>query len=361
MSFWNLYIFTVVLLLTLIISCSSGSDGTFFNDKIIENDDFFTGSHWNDPHVLHDDKQFVMFASSDISWDGYVSIYRLVSSDGKEWTITNSGNPVFERSVSDWDSHCVETPSVVYYGGEYHLFYTGYDVAYDYSSDGIDGIPGTSDDDVAAKHFRIGHATSTDGIIWTRDPSNPIVSPTDPYAVPNLDFNQSVVGEPAPVVFNGKIYLYFTAVGASTDVGTTWQTIGLVTYDGTGWDAPRRVLTPDLDIYPRITGDEYIGYSTPNAVVKDGKVHLFFDVVLNSPWTQVKIHHAVSSDGETGWTQDSEALLYRSDYFWTENEIRSPSALVYGNNLYLYFAGHYYEGSEPCLCIGLKIYNADSF
>ncbi len=365
----KIFIIILTLFASLFMGCDDGGNGRIndssilFNDKIIENDDFFAGSHWNDPHVLHDGTQFVMFASSDISWNGYVQIYRLVSSDGKNWSITNSGNPVFEKAASGWDSHCVETPAVVYYGGQYHMFYTGYDVAYDYtSSDGNGSGDGDTlyDDDTASKHFRIGHATSPDGITWTRDSSNPIVFPTDPYVVPNLDFNQSVVGEPAPVVFNGKIYLYFTAVGASIDVGTTWQTIGLVVYDGTNWDAPRRVLTPDLLIYPRSSGDEYIGYSTPNAAVIDGKVHLFFDVVLNSPWTQVKIHHAVSSDGESGWIQDSGALLQRSDYYWTESEIRSPSVLVYGGNLYLYFAGHYYDGSVPNLSIGLKVYEGTS-
>lgn len=357
---------SIVFLIMALFACADEDSGpdSLFNNKIIESDDFFSGSHWNDPHVLHDGSQFVMFASSDIFWDGYVGIYRLISSDGRNWSISNSGNPVFEKSLSDWDSRCVETPAVVYYKGQYHMFYTGYDVAYDYTAaDGNGSGDGDTDydDDVAAKHFRIGHATSADGISWTRDAANPIVSPTDPYGAPNLDFNQSVVGEPAPLVFDGKIYLYFTAAGAASEVGTTWQTIGLVVFDGTDWGPPRRVLTPDLSIYPRNSGDEYIGYSTPNAVVIDGKVHLFFDVALNSPWTQVKIHHALSSDGETSWVQDSEALLERSDYSWTEEEIRSPSALLYDGKLYLYFAGHYYEGSVPELCIGLKIYDETQF
>jgi len=361
----KLKLLTLLFLITASLHCSGGGgDSTgnniLYNQKIITNGDFLAESHWNDPHVLFRDGEFIMYASADISWEGVVKIYRLTSSDGKNWTMTNGGNPVLSPSVSGWDSQCTETPAVVYFGGQYHMFYTGYDVPYDYTApDGDGGTDTIYDDDIASKHFRIGHATSPDGIIWTKDGANPIVSPTDPYAAPNLDFNQSVVGEPAPVVFNGKIYLYFTAVGAQMEVEATWQTIGLVTSaDGTTWSSPQRVLTPDLTLYPRTTGDQYIGYSTPNAIVYDGEVHLFFDVVLNDPWTQVKIHHASSADGETGWTHDRAPLLERENYDWTAEEIRSPSALEYENSLYLYFAGHCYEGATPVLSIGLIIYGS---
>lgn len=348
---------------TSLFNCFDNNDSTTtyntYNQVIIDNDDFFAGSHWNDPHVLYRDGQFIMYASSDISWDGIVKIYRLTSPDGKNWTLSNSGNPVLGPSASGWDSHCTETPAVVYFNGEYHMFYTGYDVAYDYTNNDAGTPLDPYDDDIAPKHFRIGHATSNDGITWTKDTTNnPIVSPTAPYVAPNLDFNQTVIGEPGPVVFNNKIYLYFTAAGGQLDVGTTWQTIGLVTSsNGTNWDTPRRVLTPDLAQYPRTTGDQYIGYSTPNAIVINDKVHLYYDVALNSPWTQVKIHHGYSPDGETGWTQDSAPLLNREDHLWTASEIRSPAPLIYNNNLYLYYAGHYFAGVNPILVIGLKVYD----
>ncbi|MBN1500110.1 MAG: hypothetical protein JW982_08145 [Spirochaetes bacterium] len=364
------YIFLIFLLLSIFNfnSCfndseNSISDRNDISDNIITNDDFFPGSHWNDPHVLYRNGQFEMYASSDISWNGIVQIYRLTSIDGVNWSISNSGNPVFQPAASGWDSHCVETPAVVYFNGEYHLFYTGYDVEYDYTaSDGNGAADGDTvfDDDMASKHFRIGHATSPDGITWTRDNNNPLISPSDPYNSPNLNFNQYTVAEPAPVVFNNKIYLYFTAVGADLTVGTTWQTIGLVksNADASTWTAPQQVLTPLLAQYPRTTGSEYIGFSTPNAVILNGQVHLFVDVVLNSPWTQDKIHHAYSADGESAWTQDNSPLMDRTDYTWTVNEIRSPSALEYDNKLYLYFAGHYLDGGNPILGIGLKIYDS---
>lgn len=65
------------------------------------------------------------------------------------------------------------------------------------------------------------------------------------------------------------------------------------------------------------------------------------DVVNEKPeWKQIKIHHAVSGNGISGWSQDSSALFDRSDFSWTELEIRSPAAYFDGSKIKLWFAGH---------------------
>lgn len=319
-----------------------------FLNPLIQNGNFLPNSHWNDPHVIYLDEQFVMYASVDIAWNGDIKIYRLVSPDGINWSL-NPTVAVLEKSASGWDSHATETPAVVYFQGNYHLFYTGYDVAFNYSSHGIDGVEGNFDDDTAAKHFKIGHAISADGIHFIKQ--GYIVEPTAAYLPPNFDFNQYTVGEPAPVVFNNKIYLYFTAIGADSTVNTTWQTIGLLKYDGSIWEAPQVVLKPDLSLFPR---NQYLGYSTPNAVVINNKMHLYYDVVQANPWAQVALHHAYSGDGETAWVQDIGVLRQKTDYAWTADEIRSPSALTYNNMLYLYFAGHVLT-PQTNLAIGLEV------
>ncbi len=319
-----------------------------YTNPIIQNDDFFTGSHWNDPHVLIVGDQLIMYASSDKSWDEKVKIYRLISSDGINWSL-NPSTPVLELTENAWDGQSIETPSVVFYQGNYHLFYTGYDVSYSYTTNGADNIPNNVDDDSASKHFKLGHAISSDGINFTKQGF--IAEPTAPYSDMNFEFNQYIVGEPAAVVYNNKIYVYFTAVGVDATISSTWQVIGLTCFDGSTWDQSRLVLTPDLNIYPRNT---FVGYSTPNAIVLNNKMHLYYDVVIDSPWTQVKLHHASSPNGETTWTQDATPLFEREDYSWTTDEIRSPAALKYKDKLYLYFAGHVME-PEINLAIGLEI------
>src|SRR6056297_2446440 len=177
----------------LIIACSGDSSESsetniLYNQLLVDNDDFFAGSHWNDPHVLYRGGQFVMYASSDSyvpPGDGYVRIFRLVSDDGKSWTMTNGGDPVLALGGSgEWDKHCTETPAVVYFNGQYHMFYTGYDVAYDYTDAGADSTWETADDDNASKHFKIGHATSPDGITWAKQ--GVVVSPSSPYTDPDI-------------------------------------------------------------------------------------------------------------------------------------------------------------------------------
>jgi predicted GH43/DUF377 family glycosyl hydrolase len=300
------------------------------NEPIIKTGDFFAGSNWNDPFVLDVNGKFVMYASASRNFDQNVKIYRMESDDGISWKL-NPASAVFEKSfdLNDWDSRSVETPAVVYFNGNYHLFYTGYKTVY-------------SD----AGNYKIGHAVSSDGIHWNRDYSF-LLKPTHPNAIPNMDFNQYVVGEPAPVVFNNKIYLYFTAVGMDAGLNKTLQVIGVTIYDGNSWSTPVLALKPDQNIYPR---SGFVGYSTPNAMVKNNRMHLYFDIVQD-PWKQVKIHHAESMDGISGWQTDTTALLNREDYTWTENEILAPSAVYKDSKTYLWFAGN--KGTD--LGIGLKI------
>jgi predicted GH43/DUF377 family glycosyl hydrolase len=302
-------------------------------NPILTRDSQFAGSDWNDPSVIKVGNQYVMYASSDHSFDMNIAIYRMVSNNGLNWTLSPS-TPVFSAdrsSAGTWDHQAVETPSVVVFNGVYHMFYTSYPVTF-----------------TDASSYKIGHATSLDGINWTRDVNNPIVAPTEPTnptpsplppAVPA--FNQWVAAEPAAVVFNNKIYLYFTAVGANLNVGTTLEVIGLTTSaDGLAWSTPQSILTPDQTLYPRTGGTiDWIGYSTPMAAVLNGQMHMFFDVVQNSPWMQYKIHHASSGDGITGWTQDNLAIFNYTDFTWTSNQIRSPTVLLNGTSLYLWFAG----------------------
>jgi len=153
-------------------------------------------------------------------------------------------------------------------------------------------------------------------------------------------FDEFIVGEPGPVVFNNMLYLYFTTVGVDAGLAVGLQTIGVITSaDGLVWSAPALAFKPDQTVYPRAMN--WVGYSTPNAVVIAGKVHVFVDVANdhgNNTWTQEAIHHAYSSDGLTGWTQDPAPLRRLTDFTWTQREIRSPHALLDGTTLRVYFA-----------------------
>ncbi len=276
-----------------------------------------------------------MYASADTNFNQDVKIYRLVSTNGQNWVL-NPTSPVLSKGLggADWDRKSVETPAVVKFQNLYYMFYTGY--------------PTTMSD---ATTYRIGYATSPDGITWTKKNSF-IVAPTvtnGVYDYSNFAFNQFITAEPAPVVFNNQLYLYFSALGINASVSSTLQTIGLIkSSDGNSWSAPQQVLIPDQVLYPRASN--WKGYSTPHAQVINGKVHMFVDVVTDTPFSQNKIHRAVSSNGESGWVSDSEAIFDKSEFTWTASQIRSPSVLVDGSQTFLWFAG---DAGVNSLGIGL--------
>ncbi len=89
---------------------------------------------------------------TDISYIGYAE-----SSDGMHWT-KHADNPIFVPSGGtplNWDGYSVDTPDVHYDGRLYHMYYRGWR-----REAGISWI---------------GHATSPDGLTWTRDVNNPIL------------------------------------------------------------------------------------------------------------------------------------------------------------------------------------------
>ncbi len=291
---------------------------------------------WNDPHIIKEADTYYMYVSSDDNFNHDIKIYRLASNDGKNWH-PDPAIPVLQKSEGQWDSQSVETPAVIKLADTYHMFWTGYS---DYTN---------------SRDFKIGHAISPDGVNWQKDPSF-LLAPSDPFGPVNLDFHQFLVGEPAPVVFNNMIYLYFTAIGGNTSVGTTLQVIGLIqSHDGINWTQPQSVLQPNQNLYPRGQPDYYKGYSTPHAAVLNNKMHLFFDVVRTDAsdrlFSQQKIHHAVSENGINGWQQDDKEIIDFTESVWTQTEVRSPAIYLNQGKLLLWYAGH--KLSPTALGIGM--------
>jgi len=327
-----------VAALGIAVSCKSGSSGDNAPGQTLaacfqggtapelQIGSGFANAAWNDPHVLKVGAEYWMYASSNLGFppagppSSPAQIYRFTSPDAVTWTLSPA-TPVLSVTAATWDQGGNETPAVVSFGGKYHLFWTGYPDAWP---------------NLNALNFKIGHATSTDGIAWTKDAA-PLLAPSGVSG----SFNEVIVGEPGPVVFNNTLYLYFTAVGVDSGLAASLQVVGVMTSaDGVAWSAPALAFKPDQTAYPRPSN--WVGYSTPNAVVIDGKVHVFVDVANdhgNDTWTQEALHHAYSADGLTGWIQDAAPIRRLTDFTWTKREIRAPAAFLDGTTLRLYFAG----------------------
>ncbi len=174
-----------------------------------------TSGAWDDVHVSH--PSVILDGSTYKMWyagyDG--SLWKIgyaTSSDGISWTKSVS-NPVLSvEAGGTWDDAAIFTPRVIIDGSTYKMWYAGYDgltwrIGYATSSDGITwnkygssavfdlGSNGTWDDaNLIQPHvilsgstykmwyagndgvsWRIGYATSSDGVTWARSGSNPVV------------------------------------------------------------------------------------------------------------------------------------------------------------------------------------------
>jgi predicted GH43/DUF377 family glycosyl hydrolase len=121
------------------------------------------------------------------------------SQDGIHWQLHG---PVFRPSApGGWDSLTVGDGHVVYTGGKFHLFYTGY---------GSDPRFGSA----------IGYAVSKDGIHWQRANRLAVAGSNDPGT---FDFG---VTQPAPLVDGSTVKIWYTCGPYSGMFGFWGRNIG---------------------------------------------------------------------------------------------------------------------------------------
>jgi len=285
----NITIFWVIT--TLIILANVGMTQTDW-EKYPGNPvlDLGESGTWDDhdvdgPDVLFDGTEYQMW------YDGYDGSNHRIgyasSADGIVWT-KHPDNPVLNLGASGtWDDYGVGHPTVLFDGTEYQMWYGGYDglntrIGYATSADGIEwekhsanpvldlGESGTWDDAhigaptvlfngteyqmwYAARgaNYRIGYASSTDGIVWTKHPDNPV-----------LDLGESGTwddyGVYSPtVLFDGAEYQmwYSGSDGSNGRIGYATSADGIV------WT--KHPDNPVLDIGESGTWDDaHIGYAT---------------------------------------------------------------------------------------------------
>lgn len=289
-------------------------------DPIISAGDFRENSFWNDPSVIRDGDKYVMYmaTSVDDAWQPPILPFRAVSKDGINWTL-DPKTPLLSAKETPFENN--ETPNVVKFKGKYHMYYTGVYRAGDVPS------------------MAIGHAVSEDGITWVND-TKPVLEATGDYR----EWNGYLVAEPGAVVYKGKIYLYYTAMGSRPGgKPPQLQSIGLVTSsNGIEFDQQRQVLTQS-EKYPPEKG--FVGYSTPSALAHDGKIHLIYDIAAygeynKRQWHQVALDHAVSDDGITNFREDDLPVLTRNDFSWTSGEMIGPSMIISDDKVKLWWSGH---------------------
>ena len=213
-----------------------------------------------DPAVIRFGGKYYLYYSNHYAADDTYGIGVAESDDLTHFTIVNA-----MRSEQEAEGRGICAPAAIVLHGVVHLFYQSYGQ-----------FP---------RDF-ICHATSTDGVHFTRDPSNPVFCPQGAW-------NCGRAIDADVTVFGDKLLLYW----ASRDPEMKVQLLGVSAADmGSGFsrgawtqlDMDESVLKPELPW-------EQICIEAPASLTRNGKVYLFYAGAYNCCPQQIGC--AVSEDG----------------------------------------------------------------
>ena len=312
--------------------------------------------------IVADTTTYVTLALSAASTSGNLSInVTWEQGDGVNWT--EYDEPVLDIGApGEWDGCGVSYCSVIYNGTGYEMWYTGYDgsnarIGYATSVDGVNwekyfgnpvvdlgdggdwdasGVVGPSVlfDGVSYKmwyggydgsHYQIGYATSSDGVNWTKNAYNPVltygeVGSWDSYDVGSLN-----------VIFNEGNYemWYLGYEGTNRLIGyaTSSNGINWTKYSG----------NPVLETGASTAWDGLI-VTCPIVVFNADIYELWYSGYDGTSWG---IGYAKSSDG-ANWTKctDNPVLKNGVTGEWNSNKILSSAILYNGTSYKMWYMGN---------------------
>ncbi len=206
--------------------------------------------------------------------NSYQNIGYATSTDGIYWT-KYAGNPVLSVDASpSWDEGPLSFADVVSDSGIYKMWYTGGD-------SGFGGIT------------RIGYATSTTGITWTKYLSNPVLG-VGPSAW------DTVWAFDPHVISDGVSYkMWYSGLEGQICSGSETLRIGLaISTDGISWT--KAISNPVLDVNP--TGWDSQSATAPWVIFDGNMYHMWYHGGVMCSSEPEMIGYATSTNG-ISWTK----------------------------------------------------------
>lgn len=249
--------------------------------------------------VLFHDGNYHMWYEGDESF-GYAT-----SDDGVTW-VPHPANPVMEPGLPGaWDEENIDNASVVVVADTFHMFYSG-----------VDDV----DDN------RIGHATSPDGLVWTKDPANPVLD-----LGPGGSWDDQEVMHPYVLYEDPTFRMWYNGYD-----GATQRILYATSPDGTNWT--RFTTHPMLEPgSPGSWDDNELG---PLCVLRiNNSYHMWY-----TGWNQAfdfRIGYAASPDG-IDWTKDevNNPVLGPGDPgSWDGVMIAIPNVMLINSVLTMWYGG----------------------
>jgi predicted GH43/DUF377 family glycosyl hydrolase len=215
---------------------------------------------WDDLHiensfVLFEDGIYKMWYSGD---DGSnLRIGYATSSDGITWT-KYEGNPVLDLGASgEWDDSSVGGTPVLFEDGTYKMWYSGYD----------------------GYNWRIGYATSSDGITWTKYEGNPVLD-----LGASGEWDDTNILNPSVLFEEGIYKMWYSSYD-----GYNWRIGYATSTDGIVWTKCEG--NPVLDLGELGDWDD-VGPSDPSVLFEDGKYKMWYS---GDDGSNYRIGYATSS------------------------------------------------------------------
>lgn len=236
------------------------------------------------------------------------SLILIIALCGSTWaqsTWTKYEGPVLEKGAAgSWDAKVIALPNILFNDNVYHMWYMGIGA-----------------DDILA----IGHATSPDGISWTKDPDNPVLKKGSSGSWDDLG-----VYHPK-VIYEGSIFhMWYTGIStgkerggyATSPDGVTWTKYAgnpVLSSGATGeWDAGGYILTGPV-------------------IYLDNKFHMWYGA--SNSFTS-ELGYATSTDG-TSWTRhpDNPVLSNGGSGNWDYPSTDPGSVIFNGSTYEMWYCG----------------------
>lgn len=308
----------------------------YANNPVISVGQSIANLIWNDPTVVKNGSSYYMWLSGGIAAANPVTnIYMAISTDGINWTFHPT--PVLAPGASgSWDDQRIETPSVVFAAGAFHMYYSA--------------CAG------ACTVYAIGHATSVDGITWTKDAANPLIQGHGDMTY----YGYNGAGEPGfmydytynvgylyyPVLKNRPGYGGNQAVQTAITVATTTDFTNFTIFDTNADGYPEPIYEQSAH-YP--VSQYFVGPSTPMGFIDSNRLfHLFYDHAVfpaGDQWHQVSIAHATGANAFAVTEQEVDILKVNASAPWLQWEVLAPTVVQEGDNLRMWFAGRNFDWS----------------
>ena len=187
-----------------------------------------------------------------------------------------------EEASSEFDSIFAIGPCVIKDGSTYKMWYTGWNGDFEKLEDGT----------ANRIHYRIGYATSTDGMNWTKHSGS--AGAGSIFAFYNIGQESKSVAHPHILKeTDGTYHMWYEAQGNDS----IWRILHATSSDGFNW------TREGLAIGTRKNGSyDALGARNPVVVKRNGKYEMWYQGIGDSAYRNCHVLRATSTNGSY-WTK----------------------------------------------------------